>query len=164
MVRLGKLFKDFRLDRVRFNTKFVEAEFQFVEADKDAAWELYVELLTRAATQPLPDDEGVEMSALNSVHSLFETTRQILHRHGRWSQGFSKLAIPVLNQVVRPFTTKWHRLAEQRNFHDPKLRAEFRRDLTGIQRELRKYNSMLAHIAGVEDMTDLEDLEVTENE
>ena len=164
MVRLGKLFKDFQLDRVRFNTKFAEAEFEFTQVDKDAAWELYVELLTRSATQLLADDEGVEMSALNSIYSLFETTRQILGRYGRESQSFSKVAVPVLNQVVRPFTTKWHRLAEQRNFHDPKLRAEFRRDLTGIQRELRKYNSMLAHIAGVEDMTDLEDLEVTENE
>ena len=164
MVRLGRLFRKFRLDRVKFSAKFAEAEFQFVDADEDAAWELYVELLTRAATQPLPDKEGVELSALNSVHSWFETTRQILRRHGRQSQSFSKVAIPVLNQVVRPFTTKWHRLAEQGKLCDPKFRAEFRRELNDIQTELRKYNSMLAEIASVEDLTDLEDLEESENE
>ena len=164
MVSLGELFKDFRLDRIKLNTKFAEAEFKFVEADKDAAWELYVELLTRAATQPLPDKEGVELAALESVYSLFETTRHILRRHGRRSQPFSKVAIPVLNQVVRPFTTKWHRLAEQGKLCDPEFRAEFRRELNDIQTELRKYNSMLAEIASVEDLTDLENLEVSENE
>ena len=164
MVRLGRLFRKFRLDRVKFSAKFAEAELLFVEADEDAAWELYVELLTRAATQPLHDKEGVELSALKSIHSLFETTREILRRHGRRSQSFSKVAIPVLNQVIRPFTTKWHRLAEQGRICDPVMRAEFRRELSDIQRELRKYNRMLAEIASVEDLTDLENLEVSENE
>jgi len=41
--------------------------------------ELYVEPLTRIATQPLPDRDGDEKTALDSGHSLFGTTREIVH-------------------------------------------------------------------------------------
>ena len=34
--------------------------------------------------------------------------------------------------------------------------AEFRRELIALQEDLRNYNRMLANIAGVEDLTDLE--------
>ena len=69
-------------------------------ADKDAAWEMYVELLTRTVAQPLPDDAGDERAALESVHAPFPVGREILRRHGRHTIQFSKVIMPVLNQVV----------------------------------------------------------------
>ena len=108
-MNLGNLYRKFQLQKVRLNLKAVQLEIAFQEADRDAAWELYVEMLTRIVTQPLPAKSGDEQTALDSVYSLFQTTREILRRRGRTTISFSKVAIPVLNQVVRPFTAKWHR-------------------------------------------------------
>ena len=69
---------------------------------------------------------------------------------------FSTVAIPVLNQVVRPFTAKWHRESLAGAFQDTEKRKEFRAQLEHLQADLRKYNRMLAEIADVEDLTDLE--------
>lgn len=52
---------------------------------------------------------GSRIAEVHNGSSLFGTTREILRRRGRNTIQFSKVAIPVLNQVVRPFTAKWHR-------------------------------------------------------
>lgn len=126
-------------------------------ADKDAAWALYIELLTRITTQPLPTEHGDEETALDSVYSLFEITRAVIKEHGRDCINFTKIAIVVLNQVVRPFTAKWHRKSVAGDFENETERAAFREELAALQVELRKYSRMLADIAEVEDLTDLED-------
>ena len=131
-------------------------EISFEPADKDAAWELYIEILTRIVTQPLPSEVGDEKTALDSVYSLFGITREILRRRGSGTIKFSMVAIPVLNQVVRPFTAKWHKESLAGAFDRKSKRKEFRRELEILQSELRNYNSLLADIAGVEDLTDLE--------
>ncbi len=61
--------------------------------------------------------------------------------------------IPVLNQVVRTFTAKWHRESLTGAFGNMERRKEFRKQL---QADLRNYNRFLAEIAGVEDLTDLQ--------
>ncbi len=69
---------------------------------------------------------------------------------------FSKVATPVMNQVVRPFTTKWRPQSLAGALGEDEKRAEFRQDLEALQSDLRNYNRLLAQIAGVEDLTDLE--------
>lgn len=150
------LLRKYRLDKVKINLMVGEAEISLNRADEEAAWELYVEMLTRIVTQPLPSNNGDEKTALESVYSLFPTTREILRRHGRETIHFSKIAIPVLNQIVRPFTAKWHRESLSSTFTNNEKREEFRRELVSLQNELRNYNRVLAEIAGVEDLTDLE--------
>lgn len=152
----GSLFRTFRMEKVKLGPRFASVELSFEDADRSAAWELYVELLTRIATQPLPATHGDEQTALDSMYSLFSTTRDILHRHGPKTVQFSKVAIPVLNQVVRPFTAKWHKEALAGAFAKSAKRDEFRRELMSLQDDLRNFNRMLAFIAGVEDLTDLE--------
>ena len=44
---IREYFKKFQLGKVWFGTRGVEAEMSFQDKGKDAAWELYVELLTR---------------------------------------------------------------------------------------------------------------------
>ena len=153
---LGNLFKNFHLEKVRLSLKAVQFEVSFQEADKDAAWDLYVEMLTRIVTQPLPPEAGDEQAALESVYSLAPATREILRHHGRASIQFSKVAVPVLNQIIRPFTAKWHRESLAGAFDHETKRMRFREELEGLQVELRNYNRMLAEIASVEDLTDLE--------
>ena len=149
-------FSKFHLENIRIGPKWANMEISFQNADQDAAWELYVEMLTRIVTQPLPSEVGDEQTALDSVYSLFPTTREILRQRGRGTIQFSKVAIPVLNQVVRPFTAKWHRESLSGAFGDPGKRKEFRKELAALQEDLCNYNRLLAEIAGVEDLTDLE--------
>lgn len=134
-------------------TGFLDAELVFNVSDEKAAWEMYVELLTRIATQPLEDNTGNEQVALESIHSLFSITRDIMKDNGRSCIQFSKLAIIVLNQVIRPFTAKWHILSLQNAFDSPVQCQAFRSELKDLQNELRKYTSMLSGIAKVEDLT-----------
>ena len=144
------------LDSLRINLKFLEMEWTPQDADRSAAWELYIELLTRITTQPLPRDHGDEQAALDSVHKLFDLTREILHRHDPGCGEFAKLAIPVLNQIVRPFSVKWHKLSSGGAFQDAARRQEFRRELEALQKKLLCYTRALARMAGVEDLTKLE--------
>ncbi len=155
-MNLGDFFKNFHLEKVRLNLNAVQFEVSFQETDKDAAWDLYVEMLTRIVTQPLPPEAGDEQAALESVYSLAPATRDILRHHGRASIQFSKVAVPVLNQIIRPFTTKWHRESLAGTFDQEANRMQFREELGRLQAELRNYNRMLAEIAGVEDLTGLE--------
>ncbi len=158
-MNLGEFFRQFHLDKVKFNVPFASVEISFDEADKDGAWELYIEMLTRIVTQPLPAEAGDEKTALDSIYSLFPITREVLRRRGRGNIQFAKVAIPVLNQVVRPFTAKWHRESLAGAFNHESKRNEFRAELEALQEELRNYNRMLAQVAGVEDLTDLEQVE-----
>ena len=155
-MKLKDQLDKFKLTKIRLNLAVINSEISFQQADKDAAWELYIEMLTRIVTQPLPSDAGDEKTALDSVYALFAITREILRRHGRGTIQFSKIAIPVLNQIVRPFTAKWHKESLAGAFEHESKRKEFRDELEILQSELRNYNSLLAEIAGVEDLTGLE--------
>lgn len=85
-------------------------------AEQAAAWELYVELVTRIAVVPLAPGQGTLREALTSLHQLFGITREILRRHGpaiarRTRKGkyrFGYLAIWILNAAVRPVLARWH--------------------------------------------------------
>jgi hypothetical protein len=97
------------LSGLKIKLPFLEGEFRPQDPDRAAAWELYIELLTRITTQYLPPEDGDEEAALQSVFVIFPLTREILRKHGSGAGEFAKLGIPVLNQIIRPFTAKWHR-------------------------------------------------------
>ena len=155
-MHFGALLSNFQLEKVRLGPTWANVEISFDQSDQDAAWELYGEMLLRVVTQPLPSEAGDESTALKSIYALFPVTREILRRRGRSAISFSKVAIPIMNQVVRPFTTKWHSQSLTGALGEPGKRAEFRKDLEALQSDLRNYNRLLAQIAGVEDLTDLE--------
>jgi hypothetical protein len=147
------------LTSLKLKIGFLEGEFTPSDPDRAAAWDLYVELLTRIATQRLSEEDGDEQAALNSIHALFPITRDVLKRHGPGAAAFAKIAIPVLNQVLRPFTARWHRLTLAKAFESPEQRLAFRKELGALQTILRRYTSALAALANVEDLTSLEDVE-----
>ena len=86
------------------------------DAEREAAWQMYVELATRITVQPLAPDQGLIREALTSYYSLFATTRTILREHGpRIAQptgdgtlSFGYLALAVLNGALRPLLIRWH--------------------------------------------------------
>jgi hypothetical protein len=148
--------ENWSMSSLKIKTPFLETEWQPKDADKDAAWELYVELLTRIATQPLPDEFGDEKTALESIYRIFGLTRDVIKKHGRLCNEFTKIAIVILNQKIRPFTAKWHKELVDGSFEKEIKKNEFRSELKEIQGILRIYTKMLADMSGVEDLTELE--------
>ncbi len=140
------------LTSLKVKAGFLELEFKPVDEDKTAAWEMYIELLTRITTQPLPDNHGDEAAALKSIHKLFGITREVIKRNGRHCIEFTRIAVVILNQKVRPFTAKWHKLSLDDAFNDPKQRAKFRTELKKLQKTLTLYTELLADMAGIEDL------------
>lgn len=150
-----QLFDKWGFNTIKLNLKFIEVEFDVSSDDQEAAWEMYVELITRTVTQELDVNTGDEETALKSVYSLFESTRTILKEKGRKAPAFSRISVIILNQVVRPFTAKWHREQLNSAFNNKEKCLEFREDLRCLQENMRKYSAILAEIAAVEDITDI---------
>ncbi len=142
-------------------------EWEVDQTQSRAAWSLYVELVTRIAVEPLQADEGLVREALNSLYSLFGTTREILKAAGPdvgiALNSVGGIAIAVLNRGLRPFLAKWHPLLqaweakcpphlspkehEQQWSEERKLRDE----LEQLRQDLKQYADALAEIAGVQE-------------
>jgi hypothetical protein len=141
-------------------------------ADKDeqkAAWEMYVELVTRISVVELREDQGLLREALSSLYSLFGITRDILKRYGpgvampKRMDGisFGYLAVVVLNNVLRPVLAKWHPLLqahESKNKdgistaeHERKWKQakELRQEINQVRLTLIEYANLLAEVAQV---------------
>src|SRR6476661_5376022 len=83
------------------------------DAERRAAWELYVELITRVAVVPLTG--GLLREALDSFHAIFGIARDILKRagpevaepkpSGEYNLGY--LTVALLNFTVRPLLSRW---------------------------------------------------------
>lgn len=149
------LFSKWGLTSIKLNIGFAEMEFSINEYDKIAAWDMYVELVTRIATQTLEEDSGDEETALTSIFNLFAITRDILKENGRQAGNFTKISIIILNQIIRPFTAKWHRKKNLGAFLNEEECKDFRQELEKLQKELRAYVGLLADMAEVEDLTEI---------
>ena len=156
-----------KIKSYKFVIPFVgEIEWEPDPSQRRAAWELYVELATRVAVQSIDLDVGSSREALNSLYSLFATTRDVLRRAGP-EVGARKdtvggVAIAVLNVGLRPFLSRWHPALnayevqrppamlpknwEQAWSEDPTMRGE----LEALRRKLAQYAATLAEMAGVQ--------------
>lgn len=141
------------------------ASWETDPTERNAAWELYVELVTRIAVQSLSTETGTMREALNSLYSLFGSTREILRKSGpavgASHDSVGGIAIAVLNNGLRPFLSKWHpqlqeweakqaavisvQTHEKAWDKEPALRAE----LEALRKDLEQYANALAKIAGV---------------
>lgn len=152
-MRFKDLFEEWGLTGLNVNMGIVEAQWEPDDHDKNAAWELYVELVTRVTTQELDYNEGEELAALRSFYEVFMLTRDILKKYGRKGQQFSLISIFVLNHILRPFMTKWHPVLNEDS--DIETKRKFREDMKRVQKQTRIYTRILARIADVEDMTEI---------
>jgi len=142
-----------------------QVELESDDAMRRAAWALYVELTTRITTQTLENDQGLLREALNSLYSLFASTREILREAGpdvgTSLESVGGIAIAVLNVGLRPFLTKWHpalsaweaqrpinvgpKEHEKNWSEEPQLRNE----LKLLRENLEQYVHALAEVIGV---------------
>ncbi len=140
------------------------------DREREAAWEMYVELVTRVAVVELPRGAGLIRESFASLYSLFDTTREILREYGPSvarsksdSQlSFGSISISILNRAVRPVLAEWHpRLLDweaQRPAHTTsaeherawKHGGEVRLELDALRGTLREYAVLLASVAGVD--------------
>ncbi len=155
----------------------VTATWEPDESEKNAAWEMYVELVTRISVVELQPDEGLLREALTSFYSIFQSTREIMRRHGPsvakdkgpGKVSFGYLAVVVLNQALRPVLAKWHPLLlaheeakpdsvssveHERNWDK---NAELRQVLDETRDILIEYANTLSQAAGVESLVRAEE-------
>lgn len=149
--------KKWEMSTISLPQNILESDWIPQNEDISAAWELYVELITRVTTQPLDEMTGDEKSALDSVFSLFSLTRQTLKNNKKCVE-FMKISVSILNQVIRPFTVKWHPLSLTGAFNDFVRKKEFRNELAELQIVLRKYTEMLSDMAMVPYLDKLEEV------
>jgi hypothetical protein len=157
--------------KVELNLGLVKMEGRWIPTDEDqqAAWEMYVELVTRISVIEVKSGEGLLREALSSLHSLFEQTRRILRVYGpsvarlkpEGELSFGFIAIVIVNYVLRPFLTKWHPLLldYEEQLMDGVSRVEhekhweknqdLRQHLAQVRTLLIEYANLLAQAAGV---------------
>ena len=138
------------------------------EDEKKAAWEMYVELVTRISVVNLEQDEGLLREALSSLYTLFDTTRKILRKYGpsiaqpkRDDLSFGYISVNILNTVIRPVLAKWHPiLLDYENKRPESLsplehertwerNRELRQELEEVRLKLIEYTDLLSEVAGV---------------
>jgi transcriptional regulator with XRE-family HTH domain len=139
------------------------------DEEKQAAWEIYVELVTRIPIAPLGHDEGILREALSSLYSLFPITRTILRNHSpAIAQGhtgnnrsLSYLVICMLNTTLRPLLAKWHPLLKAYEETRPdaisvtqyeqqwERYAELREEISKVRKGLTAYAHVFAQIAEI---------------
>lgn len=147
----------------------IEGTWMPNENEQQAAWEMYVELITRIAVAELGPAEGFLREALSSLYSLFETTRNILRNYGpavatpqdSENLSFGYLAVAILNLVLRPLLSQWHPLlSDYENKRGENVMPllheqnwdkaeELRQALNKTRLVLVDYANLLAQVAGV---------------
>jgi hypothetical protein len=151
-MRWRDVLADWGVSKLQLSAGFLDLEFAPTDHERRAAWDLYVELATRISTQPIDDaDAGVDAAALSGLHALFGVTRSVLKQYGPGAQHFARVAIAVLNQVLRPFLTRWHARLGDKGQLPAADRAAFRAELREVQKQLTgNYVGVLAALADVE--------------
>jgi hypothetical protein len=147
----------------------VEGTWEPDENERNAAWELYVELITRISVVELKPDEGLLREAISSLYSLFATTRDILKKYGASvarpkgenSISFGYLSVAILNTVLRPVLAKWHPLlldyegrkadniSAMEHEKNWERSEELRQALNDVRFVLIEYADLLAKVADV---------------
>ncbi len=147
----------------------LEGTWDVDEHQRKAAWEIYVELVTRITVVELKPDEGILREALNSYYSLFNITREILKRYGpavamadhESDMTLGHIAVGVLNKVLRPLLAKWHPILEEYEKQRPQDNsvaaherrwehaAALRADIAAVRQTLLNYADVLAEVSEV---------------
>lgn len=149
----------------------IEGTWKPERVERDAAWELYVELVTRISVVELHRDDGRAREALSSFYQFFAITRDILRRYGpavaRGSASritFGRIAVSMLNGVIRPVLAHWHpRLTAYEETRPAEIDsvsheqgwehiAELRAEIDRTRHVLTDIAQLLGTVAGVESL------------
>jgi hypothetical protein len=149
-----------RLAKVKLTVPVLgELEFESSEAQREAGWRIFVEIATRVASQPLPQDRGLLGEAIASMHKLFDIVRTELKgmppspRTDRHTVEF--LATHLLNACLRPFLAQWHASLETWLADKSHTEATWpdaaacREHLENTRKAVLEYAEQLGKLAGV---------------
>ncbi len=154
------------------NVGEIRGTWRLTREEKQAAWELYIELATRVGGVTIGDGGPLLREMLNSHYDVFGATRDVLRRSGpavapRVAPSeltFAVLVVEVLNGVLRPVIARWHpELAEyERSRPDGLCMAEHeqrwgraeecRRDLLACTKALLDVAAVFGEAAGAGDL------------
>lgn len=137
-------------------------------AHRTAGWHIFVELVSRISTQPLPETSGRLREALNSLYSLYDLIRTeikqlnpplhkinnqaIVEPHDESS--VEKISLSILNGKLRDFLSKWHpALLEWEKADKPETEwteaEKFRTDLGNLQESLLQSAKQLGELINI---------------
>ena len=148
--------EDWRLEQVEIQgIRFTSAGLQ-----RRVAWKLFVEMATRIATQPMSEEEGNDGIALKSLYELFQLTRQAVAEMeptpNATGDTVETFALDMLNSDLRPFLSKWHPkwddFVKNKSSDGWALHAQFRDELTMLQRRIETRARGLAELARVKNV------------
>ena len=112
----------FKKGRFNLNLGFISVGGEFEEDDRQCAWELYCELISRVAVSGKIDDHNkidfsgeIYAESFDSLYRFFQEARQIMKRYpvgtiniGQAPQGHLGFFIAsLLEVIIRPFLEKW---------------------------------------------------------
>ncbi len=124
-------------------------------AERGAAWDTLVELVTRVSVVPLKEEEGRLDAGLASLAAIFEAVRRTLQRHGpdvaderQGELSFAVIASHLVNRVLRPVTAWWHPRVDNLNEDESKELREVLRELALL---LTEYAKVLAQACGAQE-------------
>jgi hypothetical protein len=133
--------------------------------ERAAAFDLQIELVTRVGVQPLAPHQGSLREALTSLHALFSTTREVLHRVATETAAplvLPRIAATLANEHLRPFLSTWHPALQRHEARRPdgtsptehehawESAAEMREDLDRLRLPLTRIAARLAELTGVD--------------
>jgi len=137
VLRLERKYEMIALYYCFYKRKYLPSGSMSDEARK-AAYNFYIEMDSRIVTQPLSD--GLDKNALNSLYLLFQEWRKISKENGCESQSFYEHSKKYMNELLRPFLSKWHK--KESEGIKPEV---FREELKTLQLETSKYIKDLKH-------------------
>ena len=147
----------------------IGGEWEPDESEVKAAWELYVELVTRISVVELKPDQGLLREALGSLYFLFGTTREILRKYGPSvgkPKGESRSSFGILRRgcskhCATPGAVQMHPVLEDYESTKPpgvspleherrwEKAKELRDALNDVRSKLMEYADILAEVADV---------------
>lgn len=160
-MKWSEWIEKWKMTSLKINAGFLEMQWAPKKEDKKAAWELYIELLTRLSKN-IKDlnsgEEKKEVEIINAINSLFPIIRQVIKDNGSGCTEFTKISILVMNQIIRPFSAKWsNKLILEINY-DKVLIDQFYNELSVLLSHLNLFLLMLADMSELEqDLTLLEE-------
>ncbi|MFE6686048.1 TIR domain-containing protein [Streptomyces sp. NPDC057743] len=140
------------------------------DVERAVAFDLQVELSLRVGVQPLADGQGSLREALTSLHSLFTTARDGLHRLGPNASAsqLPQLVAALVNNHLRPFLSTWHPALEVHEAARPATTstieherrwehaANMRNALSALREPLTELTSALGELSGADLLTAVE--------
>jgi hypothetical protein len=139
------------------------------ESERNAAWDMYVELVTRLPVAYVKPEEGSLRIGLSALYRLFDATREILRKYGpsvarprdMGQLSFGLLSVRIMDVVLRPFLIKWYPLLKE--YEETKKRSdspqeherkweryeELNQAMKEVREALLQYSNLLARASEV---------------